>query len=72
MIAAGAWYFLVRQPDLRDIVADERARAGEAARFSLVVLPFTNLSGDPTQDYLVDALTDELTTSLARSSATAS
>src|SRR4029077_6229711 len=30
------------------------------------VLPFTNLSGDPAQDYLVDALTDELTTSLAR------
>ena len=31
-----------------------------------MVLPFANLSGDPTQDYLVDALTDELTTSLAR------
>jgi adenylate cyclase len=30
------------------------------------VLPFANLSGDPAQDYLVDALTDELTTSLAR------
>jgi TolB-like protein/cytochrome c-type biogenesis protein CcmH/NrfG len=31
-----------------------------------VVLPFGNLSGDPAQDYLVDALTDEVTTSLAR------
>ena len=31
-----------------------------------MVLPFANLSGDPAQDYLVDALTDELTTSLAR------
>jgi adenylate cyclase len=31
-----------------------------------VVLPFANLSGDPAQDYLTDALTDELTTSLAR------
>ena len=30
------------------------------------MLPFANLSGDPGQDYLVDALTDELTTSLAR------
>jgi TolB-like protein len=29
-------------------------------------MPFANLSGDPGQDYLVDALTDELTTSLAR------
>jgi adenylate cyclase len=38
----------------------------EAARLSIVVLPFTNLSGDPAQDYLTDALTNELTTSLAR------
>ena len=30
------------------------------------MLPFANLSGDPGQDYLVDALTDELTTGLAR------
>ena len=38
----------------------------EAARLSIVVTPFANLSGDLGQDYLVDALTDELTTSLAR------
>ena len=31
-----------------------------------MVLPFANLSGDLAQDYVVDALTDELTTSLAR------
>jgi adenylate cyclase len=37
-----------------------------AQRFSIVVLPFANLSGDPAQDYLADALTDELTTDLAR------
>ena len=37
----------------------------EAARLSIVVLPFANLSSDPAQDYLIDALTDELTTSLA-------
>ena len=30
------------------------------------MLPFANLSGDPGQEYLVDALTDEVTTSLAR------
>jgi adenylate cyclase len=37
-----------------------------APRLSMVVLPFTNLSGDPAQDYLADVLTEELTTSLAR------
>jgi adenylate cyclase len=37
-----------------------------APRLSIVVLPFTNLSGDPAQDYLADVITDELTTSLSR------
>lgn len=37
-----------------------------ASRLSLVVLPFTNLSGDPAQDYLADVITEELTTSLSR------
>jgi adenylate cyclase len=36
------------------------------ARLSLVVLPFVNLSGDPTQDYLSDAITEGLTTYLSR------
>src|ERR1700676_3998522 len=35
-------------------------------RLSIVVLPFSNLSGEAGQDYLADALTDELTTGLAR------
>ncbi len=33
---------------------------------SIAVLPLTNLSGDPAQDYLADGMTDELTTDLAR------
>jgi adenylate cyclase len=40
--------------------------AGTAARLSIVVLPFANRSGDPTQDYLADVITDELTTGLSR------
>ncbi len=62
VIASGAWWFFnANQP------ASVATKApAEAARLSIVVLPFANLSGDPAQDYLVDALTDELTTSLAR------
>jgi TolB-like protein len=37
-----------------------------AQRLSIVVLPFANLSGDPAQDYLADALTDQLTTGISR------
>ena len=37
-----------------------------APRLSIVVLPFTNLSGDPEQDYFVDGVTESLTTDLSR------
>lgn len=37
-----------------------------APRLSLVTLPFVNTSGDSGQDYLADAVTDDLTTDLAR------
>jgi adenylate cyclase len=35
-------------------------------RLSIVVLPFSNLAGDPAQDYLADVITEELTSSLSR------
>lgn len=35
---------------------------------SLAVLPLTNMTGDSAQDYFVDGMTDELTTSLAQMS----
>jgi adenylate cyclase len=37
-----------------------------AKHLSIVVLPFTNLSGDPKQDYFADGITDNLTTDLSR------
>jgi adenylate cyclase len=62
VIAGGPWWFLNAN---RPASVATKAPA-EAARLSIVVLPFANLSGDPGQDYLADALTDELITSLAR------
>ena len=62
VIAGGAWWLLAAN---RPASVAAKAPA-EAARLSIVVLPFANLSGDPGQDYPVDALTDELTTGLAR------
>jgi adenylate cyclase len=55
-IAAGAWHFLGASP----------TPPAEPAQLSIVVLPFSNLSGDASQDYLGDVLTEELTTSLSR------
>jgi adenylate cyclase len=54
LIAAGAWYFLGAN------------RPARAAHLSIVVLPFTNLSNDPAQDYFADGVTENLTTDLSR------
>ena len=64
LFAGGAGYFFVanRPPP----VASNAPPPLVAQRLSIVVLPFANLSGDPAQDYLADALTDELTTALSR------
>ena len=62
VVAGGAWWFVNAS---RPASVATKTPA-EAVRLSIVVLPFANLSGDPAQDYLADALTDGLTTSLAR------
>ena len=62
-VIGGAGVWLIRGANAPPPAAD----AGKpAARLSIVVLPFANLSGDVSQDYLGDVLTEELTTSLSR------
>jgi adenylate cyclase len=62
LIAGGTWWFLNAN---RPAAVASKAPA-EAARISLVVLPFTNLSNDPAQDYFADGVTENLTTDLSR------
>jgi len=45
-----------------------RRATEETSIHSLAVIPLDNVSGTPGQDYLVDGLTDELTTMLAKNS----
>ncbi len=64
VIAGGAWYFLgANRPAA---VATNTPAPAEATHLSIVVLPFTNLSGDPSQDYFADGITENLTTDLSR------
>ena len=61
LVAGGIWYFLAGNR-----TAPVIATAPEAAHLSIVVLPFANLSGDASQDYFADGITDNLTTELSR------
>jgi len=45
-----------------------RGHTGRQPITSIAVLPLDNLSGDPSQNYLADGMTDELTTMLAKDS----
>ena len=56
LAAASGWFLL----------AGRSMKPAQAAHLSIVVLPFTNLSGDPSQDYFADGITENLTTDLSR------
>jgi class 3 adenylate cyclase/TolB-like protein len=58
LVAAGLWTIFRPAPPPQGLAP--------VPGLSIVVLPFTNLSGDPSQDYLADVITDELTTGLSR------
>jgi adenylate cyclase len=58
--AGGAWW--IGSPFFPGRQADSTG----APRLSIVVLPFSNLSGDPSQDYFADGITEDLTTDLSR------
>jgi adenylate cyclase len=56
LVAAGGWTML----------GGRLAKPAQAAHLSIVALPFANLSGDPSQDYFADGITENLTTDLSR------
>jgi TolB-like protein len=64
VILGGAWFFL--GPHRTASVAPNVATVAQAGHLSIVVMPFRNLSGDPSQDYFADGITENLTTDLSR------
>ncbi len=64
VIAGGAWYFLAGNRTAPAVAT--MPTPAPPAHLSIVVLPFTNLSNDPNQDYFADGVTDNLTTDLSR------
>ena len=75
------------QEFLRALGRDDRAHAGgeirkgrrgataaperQSARFTICVLPFANMSGDPEQEYFSDGITEDIITDLSKVSALA-
>ena len=66
VLAGLTGYWTTYRTVTKEILAPAKPAPAEAARLSIVVLPFTNLSNDPSQDYFADGITDDLTTDLSR------
>jgi adenylate cyclase len=72
LIAAAAWWGwpAMRSPSTQpaavSAIAASIPQPRVAPRLSIVVLPFTNLSSDPDQQYFADGVTEDLTTDLSR------
>ena len=70
VIAAGGWYLFIANRPAAVATGPPALLASqapaEAKHLSIVVLPFTNLSGNPAQDYFADGVTENLTTDLSR------
>src|SRR5208282_4430887 len=72
VVVGAAWYFArgsqsaatVAQPGVASLPLAGPAKP--LPHLSIVVLPFANLSGDATQDYFADGITESLTTDLSR------
>ena len=71
-IARPVRVYALRPETVADLPASIAPRAAStslplvAPRLSIVVLPFTNLSNDPEQQYFADGITEDLTTDLSR------
>jgi TolB-like protein len=56
LAAAGGWFAF----------GGHLMKPAQAGHLSIVVLPFANVSDDPSQDYFADGVTENLTTELSR------
>jgi TolB-like protein/Flp pilus assembly protein TadD len=56
------------KPVVETVAESGNPRIGDPEKPSIAVLPFTNMSGDPEQDYFADGMAEEIITALSRCS----
>ena len=68
LVRVYAWHpeLIANPPTVSAPLATPAPQSVGAPRLSIVVLPFTNLSNDPEQQYFSDGITEDLTTDLSR------
>jgi TolB-like protein/rhodanese-related sulfurtransferase/Flp pilus assembly protein TadD len=66
VVTGGATYWLKTQEPKVEAASIERMAFPLPDKPSIAVLPFTNMSGDPEQEYFADGMTDDLITDLSK------
>jgi adenylate cyclase len=65
LIVGGLLIWRTASPPV-EIATEEKMGSQLPEKLSIAVLPFTNMSGDPKQEYFSDGITEEIITQLAR------
>jgi adenylate cyclase len=65
IVGLGVWNFFFRAP-LMETASEERMAFPLPDKPSIAVLPFTNMSGDPEQEYIGDGLSENIISALSK------